>query len=256
MPRPSKQDTRLARERRRIARNKVQDREERAIPKVEKSVEKLSGKPTEASTVTARHDQDSPRADQSIQDQKKPFPWILLLVGCAFLVAQKPGLLLAWSSEPSPRWAQDGVILVGLNGVWWALRTVLALQFLEGSSVPQAERKTSFREYLEFLLSRTAACALCGTFLALIAMPTLGPSHLKATVVLADLATVGAVVGLSICGRKSVRVGGQAFKSLKEFDRKTWIMAVCAFRLADLVVYFQIYILLLDIYTYYRNLQG
>jgi hypothetical protein len=250
--------SRSSAQRKRARQKKLKDRAKLALQEV--GIAKKSPKPETSGSLNgasiASNADPSPVSGKpkSQESQANPFPWVLLLVGASFLLLGHPGVLLIWSTDPPIKLTQDAVLLVGLNGAWWVLRAILALQFHARSQAPPPSRGESFADYLELLLTRTAACALCGTFLALMAMPTVQSEKLKATTVLADLATVGAVAGLAICIPKSYMMGRQAFKSLREFDRRTWKLAHAAFLVADLIVYLEIYLVLLDMYAYLRSL--
>ncbi|MGY2062915.1 hypothetical protein ACW9HQ_49190, partial [Nocardia gipuzkoensis] len=119
---------------------------------------------------------------------------------------------LVWTREPSPKWAQYGLATVGLIAMWIILRSLLAFYMLarwdKGNA---AEYYVLARGRIDATLANVAVCTAAGIFLGLWSISGVVRSG-KPTAVLADLATVAAVVGLVYSAPRSYSSARRAMK--------------------------------------------
>jgi hypothetical protein len=105
------------------------------------------------------------------------------------------------------------------------LYALIATQFLATTNGATVEDKKRWRAVCDKTLLYVAAGILSGTLYALYNLDG-APSDLKVTSVIADLATIGGIIGLCACMPYNIRMTKRALARLRIINKKYWMNAI------------------------------
>jgi hypothetical protein len=178
------------------------------------------------------------------ESHKRPYPWIIAVAAIVALTSIFPATwAFAWTRDPSPAWAQPTFLLVGLIAIMPFLHALVATQGLAATKGCTAAESKLPRTVSEKVLYRVAAGILSGTLYALVIFSD-APSGIKATSAVADLATIGGVLGLLTCMRYSIVTTKSSLESLRRLNQRKSIQIWSAIVVIDSLMLYKLAFLL------------
>ncbi len=183
-----------------------------------------------ADTIPSRNGHTTPVS------REMRFPWIIGVASVITLGSIVPNTwAFAWTRDPSSVWAQPTFLLVGLVALIPFLHALTAAQGLASTKGCTEEDRELPRAVSEKALSRVAAGILSGTLYALYVFSD-GPPGIKATSLVADLATIGGVLGLLTCIRYNIKMMKSSLIRLQGINRRNWRNILSAIVVIDLLL--------------------
>lgn len=172
-----------------------------------------------------------PREELNNSPKKLFAPWIIAIAGVISLssIVLPDSWALSWTEDPSPNWAQPTVLLVGLIAMIPFLHALAATQGLAAAKGSSIEDQKLWRTVCEKALLYVAAGIFSGTLYALFTLDG-APSRVKVTSVIADIATIGGILGLTACIPYNIKMTKVALARLRNVKKKLWnsiIQGIC-----------------------------
>lgn len=167
-------------------------------------------------------------------------PYVVLLASVSSFLEARPQVLRIWLDPHPPWWLADATILVGIIVVWVFARALIISQ-LRAMSLGEGFRDDrTVRELLDVALARTGIFALWATLLGFLSVAINPlPEGVKVTDAIGTYATLGAIIGLTLCVIKSYLVYRSSFKLLRRGEtanHKYWVLAHISAMFCDLLV--------------------
>lgn len=159
----------------------------------------------------------------------------LATFGAVVFTFAYPRSVAVWTEDPPSRWWQAIAVLLGVSAVWTLIRAISVTHLLGVTTVEQTDNRRYF-ELIELAVARIGYFSLLGTFLALMAASGVGDNGVKATSLISDLATLGALAGLVTCIPAGLSYSRKSLRVLRVVSRLAWIRARLALGCIDLIV--------------------
>jgi hypothetical protein len=180
-----------------------------------------------ASIKTGANHSPKPHGEPDASTKRLRTPWITgitaMITGIGIFVPDN--WVFIWTRDPSPPWAQPLVLLVGLLALSPFVDCLVATQILAAAENSTTEDRKLWRAVCDKILLFVAVGILSGTLYALY---NLDGSHsdVKVINVIADLATVGGILGVFACIPYSVKMIISSLARLRIINRKYWTQVI------------------------------
>ncbi len=181
----------------------------------------------------------------SVPPKTLSVPWIIVVAAAIATssIFLPDNWAFSWTKDPSPGWAQPAVLLVGLIAMIPFLHALAATQGLATTKSSTIEDRKLWRAVCEKALLYVAAGIFSGTLYALFTFDG-APSSVKITSVIADLATIGGILGLAACIPYNIKMTATALRKLRIVKKKSWQLTTQAVAIMDLLISYKLLFLL------------